>query len=762
MMSSNTSNTSSNSYLSSNILSDKTYLILTKWAYPFGGGEEFMYQTMEWAHNLNMRVYWLCICDSNNKNYTELEIDNHQYGTIIKIPDGFVEKNILNWLKLIKPDIIHHQGHVRRDFYDVCSTLRIPFVSGFHFWHGSIILDPVHLNINILEHYKSHKLDPELTYLMNSKFSYLYTASPFVSDCINKITGINIPDYIYAASSIKKNQVDIYDITKTKYVTIINIHKLKGGEILLYLLKNCPDIPFCCIRTENYSEELDGKIEKMINENKNNILLNRMSDLKSVYQNTRILLAPSLADETFCRTVNEAMMNGIPVVSTGHGNIKYLLGDSGYILDPDNLPIWKETIDNLYNNHDLLKEQSEKTLLSYLNYSEKIAFKQFKKLFTKIMFDSKDRNIMIFTPWCDQGLGIQSRNYARILEKNHYRVSVFALKPYNANTCIDLQKNPEEWIIDNIYYSPHDREKVTDAELIKFVKRYNIGKCLLPETCWFRVFEVAKLMQKLNVKCYAIPNIEIVRKDEVYKHRYFYKILCNNYLCENIFKKYGLTNTEYVGYGVDPIEISFKNKELKKNDEIKILFIGGMNAFSRKHILEICEAVDMIKDYSISLTCTIQRINLLELEDKQQIQKYLVNPKIKIIEDHLTYNDIIDLYHNSHISIQVSKHEGLGIGFYEAVATGTPVLSLDTPPHNEIIKDNINGWLIPCYYKPMTDNKDPIFESAYFDPKVLSNKLIDIISDTDKYHNILNSLIIDYSSRLHINKFTTRFLESIN
>ena len=44
----------------SNIFKNKTYLILSKWAYPFGGGEEFLYQTTKWAYDLGMKCYWIC------------------------------------------------------------------------------------------------------------------------------------------------------------------------------------------------------------------------------------------------------------------------------------------------------------------------------------------------------------------------------------------------------------------------------------------------------------------------------------------------------------------------------------------------------------------------------------------------------------------------------------------------------------------------------------------------------------------------------
>ena len=57
-----------------------------------------------------------------------------------------------------------------------------------------------------------------------------------------------------------------------------------------------------------------------------------VSDPTIIYKKTRIFLDPSLCDETFCRTVNESMMNGIPVITTGAGNIKYLVGKAGYVI----------------------------------------------------------------------------------------------------------------------------------------------------------------------------------------------------------------------------------------------------------------------------------------------------------------------------------------------------------------------------------------------------------------------------------------------
>src|SRR4051794_31278408 len=103
-----------------------------------------------------------------------------------------------------------------------------------------------------------------------------------------------------------------------------------------------------------------------------------------------------------------------------------------------------------------------------------------------------------------------------------------------------------------------------------------------------------------------------------------------------------------------------------------------MNAFERKNILKVCEsftkALEKIKN--IRLTCLIQDCSKVSDEKKNKLKYFNENPNIQIINKKLSYEDIINYYYNNHICIQVSKHEGLGLGFYESLATGTPVLTL--------------------------------------------------------------------------------------
>jgi len=734
------------------MLYNKIYVIATLWSQGGGGGEAFMEDTMKYAHILGMKVYWLSFSTMNNKIYDKLEIIKCKYGTYINIPDGFSKNVLINWLKLLRPDIIHHQGLLREDFFNASKELRIEFLTGFHFWNDGIELDSNTYNTDILKNKHLHKSHKVFEKLKTQKHCNFYCASKFVQECFQQITNTFIQDIIYPSSSTEKYLIDNYEPWNSKYVVMINIHKLKGGYIFYHLLKTCKNINFLCVRTEDKSEELDKLIkEEILTNHPNSIYMEKTNNIKHIYSLTKIMLCISLVDETFCRVVNEAMMNGIPVLSTHKGNIKYLLGGTSSVMKIDDLDNWTKTVETLYNNKNMYMLMSKMMKEKYKEHSDNIAFKQFENIIHKTILKSKEMNIGILTPWTEQGLGIQSKNYNDIL-KDTYNVFIFGIKPYVSN--IDNMKNVDDWKHDNIYYSPNIRENIKDIEIIDFCHKYNIGKMIIPETCWYRIFEIAHLLKTLNVKTYAIPNIEIVRYDELHKHNLFYKILCNNKLCLKHMEKLNVMST-YIGYGINNIEL--KEKEFE-NDIIKFLFIGGLNAFTRKQIVEVCYSFSLLNNPNIYLTVTIQIMND---GDMRMLEPYINNKNITFILKQLSRKEILDLYYTHHINIQVSKHEGLGLGFYESVLTGTPCISLNVPPHNEVILDNVNGWLIDSYYKKMVDNDDSLLESAYFDKNKLFNKMKEI-GNKESIISIIRSLKQDIKDRLDIKYFRERFINSLD
>lgn len=714
----------------------KKYCIITLWSYPFGGGEKYMYDTLKWSKELGYKNYWISFMKANQEVYQDTIIENNDLCTFIKIENGFDTKSLLYWLKFIRPDIIHHQGHMRNEILKITTELRIQTITGYHFWNGFLNIKN---NVNIKN--QNCSISDDFIKLSKNKFVSQYVVSDFMRDLVKHVlpnTRVLYPIPLEEDNIGKKN--------KREYITQVNIHKMKGGEVLLNLIKHNPEEKFICIRTEFLSESLDKEIKKLLNED--SLFLPYQTDMSVIYSKTKLLLIPSLVDETFCRTAIEGMMNGIPIITTGNGNLSYLLKDCG-IIEPD-LTKWNDIITNL--DQDKLNELSSKSLEVYNElYNENMHRHIFQKYLKSHYDKGKRNNIMIMVPWCDQGLGIQGRNYMNVLLKHGYEVFIFSYKPYNAKSALDLQNNQNEWIFENVYYSNNDREHITDKEIEEFIKTNNIGKCIIPETCWFRIFEIGKLLRKLDVKTFAIPNIEIVRRSELAKHTNFDRILCNNKLCQNVFEKYGFKNTSFIGYSLTG---DFNKQIKKKNKIIKFLCIGGMNAFTRKNVYEVCQSfmIALEKNQNIELTVTVQKYY------DERMTQFENNPNIIIINKALAYDEINKLYLDTDIVVHVSKHEGLGIGFYEALKYNKPIITLNTEPHNEIV-NKTNGWYVNCKKVPMTDNPESFIESAIFNPKELGNLIVDIVKH--KKHINEKSMNITKNNKTIQSNFYKNFIDAL-
>lgn len=751
-------------------LNNKKLLNISYWGWPiFGGGEQYLFDCMKWAHNNGMDPYWICFANSNPKQKAEFDnftVINTEYGTIMQIPGGYSSDKLKMWLKLLKPDIVNHQGGYRRDMMKACYELGFICMTGACFWNECIVLGQKTKNKDILKNYELHSEAPEFKDVL--KYSTMvYGASYFVNDVIYKITGIKLKDVIYSSSNKENCKLLKHEKITQKYVTLINYHVLKGGEILYECIKRLPHISFLCVKTEYMSEELDSKIENLIdtrNAQPNTAkskYIKRQDKIKDVLKETKVLLVTSLVDETFCRTCNEALCNGIPVVTTGKGNISYMVENSATILDEKDYDAWAKEIDKLCTDEKYYKMMSKKASDQYETMSEEVAEKQFIEKVHECLFEVEtSKNVMIFVPWCDQGLGIQGRIYVNILERIGYKTFIFGFKPYLATAENPrFQKNPKEWVHPNVYYSENDRETVTDEELIKFVQHNKIGKMILPEICYDRVFEITELLNEYGVKTYCVPNIEIVRKDELYRYGCFEKILCNNNYCERLFNDNNIMHTFYISHiSLDP-RIKFKKKKYKKGDKLKFLNLGGLNSIVRKQCYKVGSAFIEAYKQNPNMEMTIS-IQGSQIPDK--IRDFADHPGMNIIIDHLPYSEVIKLYHKHHVSIQVSKHEGLGLGFYESIKTGTPVITLNTPLHNEIILDKVNGWHVPVSeYEVMKDNPQSLLKSALFDPEDLTKVMLEIANNPEETMKVIMNTKKNHDERFNINKISGFFYEAL-
>jgi glycosyltransferase involved in cell wall biosynthesis len=668
-------------------------LFLSLLSYPFGGAESFTNEAFLWLIEKGHQCIWVSFKNSKTGKYLIENIESKENCTYHHYVGGMTSSNISNVIKIYSPDIIHLIPEAEPSHFVELEKSDIPVVIGYHFWNA--LLTNAQIAIDIMGN-SSIRIDPIYYGICDNPLFEKYVVSDFMNDCLSHVGGDKINNIIY---SYNQNSIcKLLPFKKRKYVSIINIHPYKGGQIFLDIIQNL-DLPYIAVSTN--PTPLDQTIQNVLSKNKDNLFLT-YTDIREIYSKSRIVIIPTQLDETFCRVAYEASNNGVLVICSGKGFLSRMFENDGiYCRDSSEyIQAIKKYYFSQSENESKSKSMKDK-VLRFKNNKE-----QFINLIEKHSLLHRNRNVMIFCPWGEQGLGIQSRVYSKILRDNGYCVHIFSYKSYFTKHLIN-QYISNEWLeYDSIYYSYNTREEITQSELYNFVSEKRIGKCIIPEICGG--FDKFDYIKKYGVKFYAIPNIEIVKKSDLERLSIFDKILCPTKCCYDILFSYNVKNLEYIGH-------SFKKISDNCSSSLKFLHISGYNAITRKNTLLLIESFKEALRFrnDIQLIITVS-----------SICKRLVNeinylpPQISIKCQKLSHQEILELYQNNDLSIQISTHEGLGLGFYESLSCCCPVLTINCPPHNEVINSN-NGWILPCHPFTLTDNKEAIVSGYNVNKKSL-------------------------------------------
>lgn len=128
------------------------------------------------------------------------------------------------------------------------------------------------------------------------------------------------------------------DTYKNKYITIINANENKGIFQFYRIAKAMPKRQFLAVQG-SYDPQIGTQLPNVT-------IWPNTSDIRKVYEQTRILLMPS-EYESWGRTATEAACNGIPVICTDTFGLKENLADAGIFIERNDIPKWVETIRKL-------------------------------------------------------------------------------------------------------------------------------------------------------------------------------------------------------------------------------------------------------------------------------------------------------------------------------------------------------------------------------------------------------------------------------
>lgn len=725
----------------------RTLLIVAHLGYPHGGGESFLYDNCVLMSELGWKNVWISFLDSsNNWHKHENRVENPFY-LDIQIPGPPEDSAIVNLFNEFNPDVVHTHGAMAQVVERLCSQSRIPALIGFHFWTGLIELG-VTENIEILQNSLNHKLvSPHEVALAPTKSNYStrYLASEFMLDVLNAMGSNSQYEVIHPIPNAGSYTVDtIPDATGEKYVLLMNAHPRKGGYLLENLVKKlAPGIKIKAVISESGTEDFYEMLRGLERENPN---LELVSYTRSgeLYESAKLVIVPSLVDETFGRVVFESVMNGIPVFSSRSGFIPYQLRESGIYIGPD-ADAWAEAINSNFFDDAALGAiaQYQKFVLSQQVPNNLIKLAQSIEALSK---QSPKNNIGIFTIWGDQGLGNQAREYARQIRALGRKVDVLSFQSYLTNGYAErFQQDPDDWSIpehaDSVHYSFNDRENITLHELRQFVLVNNVGTLIVPEICWAVNWNKFRSLKIPNLAIVGVPNIEIVRSDEITFHNDLNANFFPTLQCARVLEEKGVKNGIYLPYNYksnsSTSTILERRKLLQRDSEIKYLHVAGANPVTRKNTPAVLDAFIEASKFRADISLTVTSLVPIET-----FYKHPLPENIHVLRDKLSRLDIEKLYQTHDVSIQVSSHEGIGLGFHEATSNACPVISLDVPPHNEIVKSRCSGWLISARAVTMPDNNDSVVSSWKFAPKALETTIREISKEaaSELSENLLERL----------------------
>lgn len=183
-----------------------------------------------------------------------------------------------------------------------------------------------------------------------------------------------------------------------KYITLINPHPSKGVSLFLNITqwaqKNHPDWRFLVIESRGSLGGAFAAYKQEPEKFSNVDVAQHTADIRKIYAITKLLIVPSLWYEGFGRVAAEAVINGIPVLSSTSGGLPDAINGGGMsvpapqechknlayypqdeemqpwydalesMLDPEEYPKWQEKAQEASKQHDI--EKNTDVLMDYL------------------------------------------------------------------------------------------------------------------------------------------------------------------------------------------------------------------------------------------------------------------------------------------------------------------------------------------------------------------------------------------------------------
>jgi glycosyltransferase involved in cell wall biosynthesis len=187
-----------------------------------------------------------------------------------------------------------------------------------------------------------------------------------------------------------------------RYVTFVNPQPHKGvflfARIAHELWRRRPDISLLVVEGRAKASWL-ARTGLDLRGVRNLFFMANTPDPRDFYRVSRLVLMPSLWNESFSRVATEALINGIPVLASRRGGLPETLARAGCLFDvpaqytpesrsvPDAAEIapWVETIIRLWDDESLYERERQRCLMAAEDWRPERLIARFEKFFQTVI-----------------------------------------------------------------------------------------------------------------------------------------------------------------------------------------------------------------------------------------------------------------------------------------------------------------------------------------------------------------------------------------
>ncbi len=189
--------------------------------------------------------------------------------------------------------------------------------------------------------------DPDIRYFANSEFT---------SRRLRSLFGLE-SEVLYPLVRAGAYQFE----TSREKVLFINPSLPKGVEVFFRIAERLPDIAFRVAESWNltgpWRDYCLSRAEKLDNVE----WTAPTRDMENLYGSARLLLMPSVWEESYGRSAIEAQHSGIPVLASNRGGLPEAVGEGGMCLDADaDIDLWVQTLSRICTDDTLYQTLSDK------------------------------------------------------------------------------------------------------------------------------------------------------------------------------------------------------------------------------------------------------------------------------------------------------------------------------------------------------------------------------------------------------------------